>query len=308
MARITLLDGGLSRELENCGAELRQPEWSALALMEKPEAVLQAHRNFLKAGAQVLTTNSYALVPFHIGAERFGRDALGLAARAGKLAREAADEAADGAADEASADESRTVRVAGSIPPLFGSYRPDLFDAARAPDLLAPLIEGLAPYADFWLVETISSLIEARTVFAGLKPTEKPVWLSFTLEDAIRDVPRLRSGESVEESVQLAAGLGADALLFNCSAPEVMEAAVRLAADLLAGQGKGIPVGVYANAFVEKSDDDPMVANETITPVRKELTPERYRDFARSWVDAGARIIGGCCGIGPDHIAALRDL
>ncbi len=304
MSGITLLDGGLSRELENCGAELRQPEWSALALMEKPGAVLQAHRNFLKAGAEVVTSNSYALVPFHIGAERFGRDASGLAARAGKLAREAADEAAD----EASADESRTVRVAGSIPPLFGSYRPDLFDAAGAPDLLAPLVEGLAPYADFWLVETISSLTEARTVHAGLRPTGKAIWLSFTLEDAIRDVPRLRSGEPVAEAVQLAAELDADALLFNCSAPEVMAAAVHLAAKLLAEHGKGIPVGAYANAFVKAKDDSPLVANETITPVRKELTPERYRDFAKSWIDAGARIIGGCCGIGPDHIAALRDL
>ena len=300
MDGITLLDGGLSRELENCGAELRQPEWSALALMEKPEAVLQAHRSFLAAGAEVVTTNSYALVPFHIGRERFGRDAQELAARAGRLAR--------AAADEATAQGRGSILVAGSIPPLFGSYRPDLFDAEEVPALLAPLVEGLSPYADFLLVETIACLIEAETLYAALKARGKPVWLSFTLEDTIRDVPRLRSGESAEEAAALAAALGADALLFNCSAPEVMEEALRVALKELDSRSAQTPVGAYANAFVEKSEDNPRVANETITAVRKELTPERYREFARAWQGAGASIIGGCCGIGPAHIAALRDL
>lgn len=297
MGGITILDGGLSRELENCGAELRQPEWSALALMEKPEAVLQAHRNFVQTGAEVVTTNSYALVPFHIGAERFERDALRLAARSGKLARDAAD-----------ADAGKSIRVAGSIPPLFGSYRPDLFDAGQVPALIAPLIEGLLPYADFWLVETISSLVEARTVHAALAQTDKPIWLAFTLEDAVRDVPRLRSGESVADAAKLATELGVHALLFNCSAPEVMEEAVRVAARTSADLGVQIPLGAYANAFVEKKDDSPLVANASITPIRDELTPERYRDFARSWIAAGATIVGGCCGIGPAHIAALTDL
>jgi S-methylmethionine-dependent homocysteine/selenocysteine methylase len=285
----------MSRELERCGAELRQPEWSALALIEKPEAVLQAHRNFVQAGAQVVTTNSYALVPFHIGAERFQRDALRLAALSGKLARDAADAV-------------KGVRVAGSIPPLFGSYRPDLFDAGQAAALLAPLIEGLSPHVDFWLVETTSSLIEARTVHAALTPTGKPVWLSFTLEDAPRDVPRLRSGESVADAAKLAVELGVDALLFNCSAPEVMEEAVRVAARTCAENNARCPIGAYANAFVEKKDDGPLVANETITQVRTDLSPELYRDFAQTWINAGATLVGGCCGVGPAHIAALRDL
>lgn len=71
MNQIRILDGGMSRELSRLGAELRQPEWSALALMENPEIVGQVHREFIEAGADVITTNSYALVPFHIGEERF---------------------------------------------------------------------------------------------------------------------------------------------------------------------------------------------------------------------------------------------
>ncbi len=303
MGDITILDGGLSRELENCGVELRQPEWSALALIEKPEAVLQAHRNFIQAGAEVVTTNSYALVPFHIGAERFERDGAGLIALSGRLAREAADEA-----NAAGDDRRRSVQVAGSIPPLFGSYRPDLFEAAKADAVLTPLIEGLLPHVDFWLIETISSLIEARTAQEALAPTGKAVWLSFTLEDATQDLPRLRSGESVAAAAKLAVELGAASLLFNCSAPEVMEAAVRVAAQTCAALDARCPIGAYANAFVEKKDDGPLVANEELTYMREELTPGRYRAFASSWVEAGAGIVGGCCGIGTAHIAALRDL
>lgn len=72
---VTILDGGMGRELHRRGAPFRQPEWSALALMETPEIVRETHLDFLRAGAQVVTTNSYALVPFHIGQERFDAQA-----------------------------------------------------------------------------------------------------------------------------------------------------------------------------------------------------------------------------------------
>ena len=68
---VTILDGGMGRELLRIGAPFRQPEWSALALLEGPERVVEAHTNFLDAGAEVITTNSYAVVPFHLGDERF---------------------------------------------------------------------------------------------------------------------------------------------------------------------------------------------------------------------------------------------
>ena len=90
-----ILDGGTGRELERIGAPFRQPEWSALALMEAPEFVRKVHDNYIEAGADVVTTNSYAVVPFHIGDERFEADGAMLAARAARIAREAADASAD---------------------------------------------------------------------------------------------------------------------------------------------------------------------------------------------------------------------
>jgi S-methylmethionine-dependent homocysteine/selenocysteine methylase len=293
-AHTTLLDGGMGRELKRMGAPFRQPEWSALALMEAPEAVAQAHAAFIAAGAEVITTNSYAIVPFHIGEARFAESGRRLAARAGRLARTAADGA------------DRKVLVAAPLPPLFGSYRPELFDAARAPALLAPLIEGLGPHADLWLAETLSSIVEAEAVHEALAGDGRPLWISFTLADDRPEPsnPRLRSGEAVADAVQAAVRLGAAAVLFNCSQPEVMAPAIEAARDTLAELGATVRTGAYANAFPPKGEDEE--ANALLNGLRSDLDPPSYLAFARDWVGRGATIIGGCCGIGPEHIAALR--
>ncbi|RFQ00105.1 homocysteine S-methyltransferase family protein [Pseudomonas putida] len=291
----TLLDGGMGRELKRIGAPFRQPEWSALALLEAPEYVAQVHRAFIAAGARVITTNSYAVVPFHIGEERFARSGQALAGLAGKLAR--------GAADEADA----SVLVAGSLPPALGSYRPDLFDPVRSHAIHRELICGLAPHVDFWLAETQSSLAEARAVRAALDGERKPLWLSFTLldPDTEQAQPLLRSGESVEQAVLVALELGASALLFNCSQPEVMGAALYSARQVLDKHARELPLGVYANAFPPVRED--AQANDTLLDIRSDLGPEAYLQWTQQWIEEGATIVGGCCGIGPEHIARLNE-
>lgn len=293
-----ILDGGMSRELQRIGAPFRQPEWSALALIETPALVEQVHREFAAAGAGVITTNSYALVPFHIGEERFRVEGPGLARRAGETARHAADAVN-------AAEPGRAVRVAGSLPPIFGSYRPDLFDASRVQDYLSVLVTGLRPAVDLWLGETLSSIAEARAVLEAVAGDGRPVWISFTLEDgpgALDRAPALRSGEPVAEAAAFAAEAGIAGLLFNCSAPEVMEPAVRVAAAVFAAHGVQTLIGVYANAF-EAHDDEK--ANETLAEIRRDLDGANYGDWAERWVAAGASIVGGCCGIGVQHIHTL---
>ncbi len=187
---VTLLDGGMGRQLARMGAPFRQPEWSALALIEAPETVQAAHEAFIAAGAEVITTNSYALVPFHIGEERFAARGLELADLSGRLARQAAESAV------------APVRVAGSLPPLFGSYRPDLFEPERAPEIAKILVDGLAPHVDLWLAETQSSIREVAAAAAAVAGHGKPLWISYTIEDERPEpgMPRLRSGEPVDGS------------------------------------------------------------------------------------------------------------
>ena len=152
MTAVTILDGGMGKELRRIGAPFRQPEWSSLALMEAPERVVEAHRNFIDAGAQVITTNNYAVVPYHHSPEFFDDRGVELTTLAGRLARTAADAP------------TPTVRVAGSMPPLFGSYEPSRFDAERAAPIYADIARALDPFVDIWLGETLSTIAEMRTI------------------------------------------------------------------------------------------------------------------------------------------------
>ncbi|WEZ82381.1 homocysteine S-methyltransferase family protein [Rhizobium sp. 32-5/1] len=296
MSDVLILDGGMSRELVRLGAQLRQPEWSALALIDTPEIVRDVHREFIEAGADVVTTNSYALVPFHIGEERFREEGEALIALSGRLAREAAD-----------AFTARKVRVAGSLPPIFGSYEPQLFQPERVQDYLTVLVRGLSPFVDVWLGETLSLIAEGEAVRQAVADTGKPFWISFTLADEMAvgatDVPRLRSGETIAQAAEWAASAGLEALLFNCSRPEIMASAVRVAADVFKKRNAKIAIGVYANAFEPLEDDG--AANEALHATREDLTGDVYCDFACDWVEAGASMIGGCCGVGTDHIHRL---
>jgi S-methylmethionine-dependent homocysteine/selenocysteine methylase len=289
---ITVLDGGMGRELLRIGAPFRQPEWSAIALWEGPDWVVQAHRNFIDAGASVITTNSYACVPFHIGHERFITNGLTLVATSGELARRAVTESVS------------SVLVAGSVPPLFGSYRPDLFDPDHAKEIVEVLVNGLDPWVDLWLIETTGSIVEAQNSLAAVRTRKsRPVWVSFTLKDSLNEDGSavLRSGERISDAI---AAIGSvDAVLFNCSKPEVMQSAVTESKRCV---NSTTQIGVYANAFPVVEDD--REANEGLSEIRPDLTPIRYREFAQDWVSAGATIIGGCCGITPDHVAALAGL
>ncbi|MBX5228475.1 homocysteine S-methyltransferase family protein [Rhizobium sp. NLR9b] len=297
MSTTRILDGGMSRELLRLGAELKQPEWSALALMNSPDIVREVHREFIAAGSEIITTNSYALVPFHIGEDRFQQEGPALIRLAGRLAREAAD-----------AVTGRRVLVAGSLPPIFGSYEPENFQPSRVQDYLKVLVENLAPFVDLWLGETLSLIAEGEAVREAVAASGKPFWISFTLADdeaATRGgVPKLRSGESVEEAASWAVSSGAEAFLFNCSKPEVMQRAVETAARVFRERNAQIEIGVYANAFEGETGE--AAANEGLHDTRNDLNDDAYSRFACSWTEAGATIIGGCCGIGAAHIHRLR--
>jgi S-methylmethionine-dependent homocysteine/selenocysteine methylase len=244
----------------------------------------------------VITTNSYAVVPFHIGPERFAARGAELAALAGRLARDVADASV------------RPVRVAGSLPPICGSYRSDWFDVGFARPILATLVGALRAHVDHWQAETLSTIREAELVREVLGPDPTPLWLSYTLNDtpAVPGTAELRSGETVADAVTAAVRLDARAVLFNCSQPEVMGDAVRIARATLAGLGRvrDLRVGVYANAFVPQRAD--AEANSDLTTIRADLDPHGYLGWVREWIAAGAGIVGGCCGIGPEHIAAIR--
>ena len=288
-----ILDGGIGRYLKEIGAPFQQPEWSALALMEEPSSVTIAHQAFVDSGSQVITTNSYAVVPFHIGEERFTQRGAELIRLSGQLAQQV---------KHASTE---NVSVAAGIPPVFGSYKPEEFVHDAAVAMLNIFKENLLPYTDIVLAETISSIAEVTAIQSVFGDCGQPLWISMTLEDELVSAKesRLRSGEMLRDALESIDFECVDAVLFNCSQPEVMAEAIKLAVELMPS---GKDIGVYANGFRPITNN--IEANDGYSTLREDLTPKDYLEFAQHWKLLGATMVGGCCGIGPDHIALLSTL
>ena len=289
-----LLDGGMGRHLKEIGAPFGQPEWSALALIKDSSFILKAHNDFIDAGADYITTNSYAIIPFHLGNEVFNDKAKELLKLSGELAKKAKE------------DSKTNVKIAISIPPVLGSYKPESFNSDEAKPILELFRDILLPYSDIILGETLSSIEEIILVQNVFKKCDKPLWLSLTLEDDVlnQSKSKLRSGETLDDALKNIDFNEVDSILFNCSQPEVMELAIKTAKIYCNNE---ILIGAYANTFppINSSQKE---ANNQLREMRKELNPAGYLIFAEKWKKAGASIIGGCCGIGPEHIKELSKL
>jgi len=286
MTKITLLDGSIGQELVTRAGAKPSPLWSTSVMIEQPHLVPAVHGDYFNAGATIATTNSYAV----------HRDRL---ERAGLLDQFAElIEAALVGAETARADHGAG-RIAGALGPLGASYRPDICPPPKvAAPLYAELVTMMDARVDLFLIETAASVTQAEGALMGTAAATKPVWLSVTVRDD--DGTRLRSGEGVAELAGIVAQYAPEAVLINCSRPEAMAAAL----DII--KGFGLPFGAYANGFTSINDaflkEAPTV---DVLEHRSDLGPAAYADFAMGWVGQGATIVGGCCEVGPAHIAEL---
>ncbi|QFU07962.1 Homocysteine S-methyltransferase [Rhodobacteraceae bacterium THAF1] len=282
---ITILDGGMGQELVR-RAGRATPLWSTQALLDAPEIVRAVHDDFFAAGADIATTDTYSVLPSRL-------EPQGLEDRLEDLARVACEVAV------ASRDAHGSGLVAGGLGPLGFSYRPDLAPPPdEAAETYARLARLHAPYVDLHLAETMGSVDEARGALMGMGVTGKPVWVALTLMDD--DGTRLRSGEPLADIAPLLQEFKPQAVLLNCSWPEAIGDGLKVLAPL------GVPCGAYANGFTRIAEGfDRVGATVDLLEARRDLDPVAYAEHAQAWRDTGATIIGGCCEIGPDHIAEL---
>ncbi|MFB7917512.1 homocysteine S-methyltransferase [Streptomyces sp. NPDC056061] len=281
-----LLDGGLSNQLEAQGCDLSDALWSARLLAEGPERIEAAHTAYVRAGAQVLITASYQAT-----FEGFGRRGIGRAGAAELLARSVrlARRAAGGA--------GRDVWVAASVGP-YGAmladgseYRGRYGLSVRALERFhRPRVEALAAAGpDVLALETVPDVDEAAAMLRAVEGCGLPVWLSYNVAG-----DRTRAGQPLETAFALAAGHGQVlAVGVNCCDPADVDRAVRVAAGTT-----GKPVVVYPNSGERwDSGERRWAGGATFDPTR-----------ARAWCDAGARLVGGCCRVGPDTVASLAEV
>jgi homocysteine S-methyltransferase len=275
-----LLDGGTGSELRRRGLALDPAAWSGLAPLTHFELLRSIHRDYIAAGADVVTTSTFATTRFVLEAAGHGADFAAINARAAAAALEARDES------------GRDVAVAGSI-----SCLPPCFDVHRYPDELAEsaayreLAETLAAAGvDLLLLEMLEETRHAPLACEAARSVGLPYWLGVSC----RLGPHAALVGYDFPLVPLDACL--DALLpLEPAAVAVMHsplAAVVPALAAIRGRWHGV-----LGAYPEIGDGNPAVPSA--------VTPEQLATHACSWIAAGAQIVGGCCGTTPEHVRSL---
>jgi len=285
---VLIADGGLATELEARGHDLSSALWSARLLVDSPDEITAVHRAFFRAGADIATTATYQ-ASFD-GFAGFGLDraaAARMLRRGVELAQMArAELAADGrrrwvaasagpyGAALADGSEYRG-RYGMSVAELRAWHRPRLEVLAEAgPDVLA--------------LETVPDVDEAEALVDAVAGLGVPAWLTYSI-----DGDRTRAGQSLAEAFAVAVGVpDIVAVGVNCCAPSDVPAAIAIAREVT-----GKPVIVYPNS------------GEGWDVRRGEWKgPARFSgQEARQWIAQGARVVGGCCRVGPADIGALAD-
>jgi homocysteine S-methyltransferase len=283
-----VLDGGLGTELDRRGADLRDRLWSARTLVEAPDLVRDVHAAYFAAGADVAIGASYQASFEGLANKGIeGDDAVALFRRSVELARDAA---------EAAGGERLVAASVGPYGAFLGNGAEYTGDYDRDEDALIefhrPRIDALASASpDLLAIETIPSIVEAGALVRALERVpEVPAWMSFSC----RDGAHLCDGTPFERAVEVATSSNSViAVGVNCTSPLHVIALVEIAAA-----STSLPVVCYPNrgAFW-----DPF-RKVWVDPPRQDARPS-LRPL--EWQEAGARLIGGCCGTTPEDIGAI---
>ncbi len=287
-----IIDGGMGTELEKAGIPMNGTCWSGLAVLDFPDAVRKIHTDFIKAGAEVIITNTFASGRHVLGPAGKAEHVRDINTQAVALARQAIEEAASG-----------PVAIAGSL--CEWSYNQNDGEwsspeaAGRALREQASLLAEAG--VDLITVEMAQDPVLSPVAIDAAAETGLPVWLGLSCRRRTTGA-RLTSFDHPDIGFEpYAAAMTAHAATHaNVTLINVMHTPVPDVADALdiVRNGWQGAVGVYPESGFFK------MPNWQFVDV---ITPDDLVEKARGWVDAhGVRLVGGCCGLGPEHIAALR--
>ena len=284
LARPILLDGATGTELNRRGVNTDLPLWSASALLDAPDVLSQIHTDYVRAGVEMLTANTFRAHRRSLARGGQGERAAELTGLAVRLARAAAEQA------------EHECFVAGSQAPLEDCYSPELVPPqADCEREHAEMAQHLAAAGvDLILVETMNTIREAVAATRAARATGLPVLTSFVC----RTDGRLFSGEAVASAVQAVAPLGVAGLLINCTPSATIHQPFDELRAAVKARAGSVPIqGLYAN-IGHTNEIDGWTTTEDVSPLE-------YARLASGWLAQGANLIGGCCGTTPAHVAAL---
>jgi S-methylmethionine-dependent homocysteine/selenocysteine methylase len=276
---LIILDGAMGTMLEVRGISTEGPAWSARALLETPESISSIHREYIEAGAEIITANTFRTQQRSIGKQGWAGRALELTQKAVFLAKEAA------------LQSDTDVFVAGSMAPLEDCYRPDLVPSRKDLELEHLLhAENLAiAGVDFLLIETMNSIQEAEAAANAAKRVGLPYGVSFVCNDA----GDLLSGESLGDAMVAIEPNMPDFVGINCVPSAVLNHSIN---NLVAATN--LPIAAYGN--IGFNEDFP-VWHST-----RDYNFEEYSEETMNWRSSQLKFLGGCCGTQPGHIHSLH--
>jgi homocysteine S-methyltransferase len=300
---VIILDGAVGTQLQGMGVPMHGLAWAAQALHTHRDTVRHMHEKYIRAGVDIVTTNTYASARHNLEPLGLGDQVRELNLRAVVLAQQARDRAA----------RARPVWVAGAIS-NFGiltdgevrhadhRYSPgrSAITAEQARANLREQAEVLADAgADLLLVESTGGMVHRRWVLEACLATGLPTWVGFKCRVEPGD-PTVRIGYAsdtpLREGLDLMRLGGAVVTVFHTSLEDTTAALA-----VVRQQWSG-PVGAYPEASrLDYTAPQRDVSEPTV------VSPEAFLERARRWVDDGVQIVGGCCGIDLDYIRRLRD-
>lgn len=289
-----ILDGGIGTELERLGAPMDHEAWCAVALESHPQLVRDVHRSYIDAGADIITVNTYAATRHALTNGGIEENFTSWNKLAVQLARETLD----------ASDVDRNILIAGSVS-NFGHFNDQYTDKQLAPnfrDQAEILIEN---GVDFIILESLGA--KTSTIVTALNAISEfgvPIWVAVScaedhdsgqlflgIEESRIDSHRPLAHQELGEAIDTIMDTAGSALLVMHSTVDTTLPVLQLMQSHYDGLR-----GAYPNAGYWLRPEWAFV---------DQISPQNYLERARKWLDTGARIVGGCCGIGPDHIAAL---
>jgi homocysteine S-methyltransferase len=286
---ILLLDGAMGTELERRGVNTALPLWSAHALLEAPEVVEQIHVEYLEAGAEAITTNTFRTHRRSLAKGGFGDRARELTFRAVEIAIRARERV------------NSDALVIGSIAPLEDCYRPDLVPGVEeCRDEHAEMISHLVEAGvDLIAMETMNSMRESTAAIEQVRAATPGKWMaSFCVKTDGPPGVMLRGSTLADMIPELT---DAYAVGINCIPAASMDSQLKLLRALLP---EGMRLAAYANGADFCAQGQCIGGAKRATEI---VNPQRYAEYAESWVQAGVSILGGCCGTTPETIRAIAE-
>ena len=294
--KIRILDGGMGQELLARGLNPEGTLWSAKALLEKKNhsLVKNIHEDFVKAGAEVIVTNTFATRRQRLKQNNLEDKFELLNKHAGEIANSVK-------------DKYPTILIAGGLPPQNTTYSSDERDENEIFNNFKDQAKVLNPYIDFFYFDVLSSVREISIAVKSIKEFNKP----FLIGAHISEGTYLPSGEKLSDIVNKIDCKNLLGLILACVSPENFRKNINEIKSI------GYPFGFKINAFKKTKVNGGFTKNfkksksgnpNEFLGKRNDLTPEVLKNLAKEFIKNGATIIGGCCETRPSHIKAFSEL